>query len=152
MKQDILFKNVVNMFYHRGIIKEEDIESVFNTIIGNFDESSLETSCEYFSFKIVRKKVIITCFDTRNEECFHINEIILNPYSHKYSPRRIRILDESDKIKFLNEMDISFKSLPQMKITDPIARYLNLKLDMIIEIERNSKATITSLYYRRIIK
>jgi DNA-directed RNA polymerase subunit H (RpoH/RPB5) len=48
-------------------------------------------------------------------------------------------------------MQISFFSLPQIKISDPLARYYKLKLDNIIEIERNSPACGTSLYYRRVV-
>jgi DNA-directed RNA polymerase subunit H (RpoH/RPB5) len=148
-QQEILFKNILTMFFHRGTIKEDDIESQFNTLILNFNETTLQTSCDYFTIEIIKKKVFIKKSDTE-QECFLINELFINPYSHVYSPK-IRILSEEDKIKFLNDMKISFDTLPQIKISDPIARYFNLKLDTIIEIERKSKVTITSLYYRRVV-
>ena len=46
------------MFFHRGTIKEDDIESQFNTLILNFNEKTLQTSCDYFAIEIIKKNQI----------------------------------------------------------------------------------------------
>jgi DNA-directed RNA polymerase subunit H (RpoH/RPB5) len=173
-----IFKNISMMFYQRKCYGESQIETISQELLTNLDES-LETSTEFFILKIIpdkiKKKDVIEEFVSRPSNCpklllissifpkvssflstvdveiFTIHEMILNPMAHKYSPKKVTVLSEDECKKFLDDMQISFFSLPQIKISDPLARYYKLKLDNIIEIERNSPACGTSLYYRRVV-
>ena len=70
-------------------------------------------------------------------EVFRMREIFLDPFHHIYIPT-VRVLDTSEKDRFLNEMGIQVKELPRIEKVDAMARYLNLQVGDIIEIRRPS--------------
>jgi DNA-directed RNA polymerase subunit H (RpoH/RPB5) len=168
------------MFHKRNVYGENAIDTTNQELLSNFNDLTLETSTKYFVLKIIPDKIkkcsifeeflardfnrpkillitsgypkILNLLSMSDLEVFTIQEIIINPMQHKYSPRSVHVLSKDESKKFLQDMDISFLSLPQIKINDPLARYFKLKLDDIIEIERTSVASGISLYYRRVVE
>ena len=61
-----------------------------------------------------------------------------------------RILSEKEKLKILEEYNISMIQLPILKLKDPIAKAINAKADDLIEIKRMGPSG-EYLYYRKVV-
>lgn len=83
-------------------------------------------------------------------ELFSVNEILLDPVHHLYSPKKVRALPDTDR--FYQETGFAKDNLPRILITDPLVKYYGFRVDDVLEIERDSPASGLSLYYRLVVE
>ncbi|MBU0929556.1 MAG: DNA-directed RNA polymerase subunit H [Nanoarchaeota archaeon] len=77
------------------------------------------------------------------EEKFDISQ-------HELVPLHIKLNDE-EKEKILNEMNISEKQLPAINEKDMMVKKLNAKVGDVIKIIRKSPTMGTSIFYRVVV-
>jgi DNA-directed RNA polymerase I, II, and III subunit RPABC1 len=84
-----------------------------------------------------------------NVEFFTVQDLMHDPLSHPYAPTGVRVLTEDEKEKFLCDMRVRFEKLPQILHTDPLSRYLGVRVGQVIETVRSCPPGPT--YYRRVV-
>lgn len=82
-------------------------------------------------------------FNIKMEEKFDISQ-------HELVPLHIKLNDE-EKEKILNEMNISEKQLPAINEKDMMVKKLNAKVGDVIKIIRKSPTMGTSIFYRVVV-
>lgn len=83
-------------------------------------------------------------------EVFWDHELMIDVISHDLVPKHILLSDEEKK-QFLQAYDVKKNELPKLKITDPIARYYNMKVGDIVRIERPSITSGIGIIYRLVV-
>jgi len=85
-------------------------------------------------------------------EIFLEHELLINLIDHDYVPKYKILERESDEYKKYSEIfHCKKRNVPKILISDPIARYYNLKKNDIIRIKRPSETSGFSSFYRIVI-
>lgn len=90
--------------------------------------------------------------DNYNIEIFDIKSLGINITKHSLVPEHILHTEEEEKEQLKQKIQIEdWSQIPQMYITDPIARYYGAKQGDVFEIVRNSKTAGRYSSYRHCI-
>lgn len=129
-------------------------------IIFAFDRSDLKKKSVYkiakenindqLIFIVLNEKIVKSEREIRkyeNIEFFLRIELMTDITEFIYQPK-FRLLGEEEKLQILSDYGISDNKLPKIFTFDPIARYYNMKVGDILEIQRNSETTLKSIVYR----
>ena len=135
-------------------IKKSDVKTTLKTFLETAKEDGHPSILVLGKGCTVSKKVmeeIKECYP--NVEFFTEEELLMNPLSHAYSPKSVRVLSEIQKKQFLKDMQVSFDKLPQILKTDPLSRYFGASVGQILEIERCCQGMTTGrpITYRRVV-
>ena len=83
-------------------------------------------------------------------EIFKISQLSENIVDNIYVPKHI-VLSEEEGKDVLNAYCAKKKDMPFILITDPIAKYYNMKNGEVCKIIRNSCTTVDTVFYRLVI-
>jgi len=80
---------------------------------------------------------------------FSITELLFNIYHHKLMPEHIPITDKTEINKIMDKYSIRNKhQFPLILHTDPICKYLDIKVDTLVKIVRPSPSSGEYVSYR----
>ena len=82
-------------------------------------------------------------------QIFNIKRLLINITKHSLSPEYQKLNDE--QISLLKE-DYKLDNLAKISVDDPICKYLDLKIDDVLKIIRNSNNSYKYITYRIVIK
>lgn len=85
-----------------------------------------------------------------NTEVFWENELMINIVDHDVVPEHI-VLSTEEKEKCLEEYQKKKKDMAHIYITDPVARYYNMKLNDIVKILRPSITSGYAVMYKMVV-
>lgn len=83
-------------------------------------------------------------------EIFWEPELMCNKIDHDYVPPH-RVLTDQERADFMETYHLKKKDLPRIHVTDPIARYYNMKVGDVVHITRPSITSGYSSTYRIVI-
>jgi DNA-directed RNA polymerase subunit H (RpoH/RPB5) len=90
-----------------------------------------------------------------NIQTFTFSDMLYNPLESDWLPQ-YSILTQDEKVAFLKNGNYDFQSLPQISISDPVAKYLGaIRGDILCEAQDNMLAdgiVTRSLYWRRCVR
>lgn len=98
----------------------------------------------------IQNKAMKQLQEYENTEVFNDYELKINLIDHILVPKHY-ILNDNQANEFLESYKFKSKDLKRILITDPIARYYNLKKGQIIRIERPSINSGISIDYRIVV-
>lgn len=105
---------------------------------------------DYYKFIIFNRiapKAYKQFLEYSNLEVFSDEELLTNIIEHIFVPKHI-LLSAEDQAQIRKEYGFKRNEIGKIKHSDPIARYYNLKVNEIIAIERPSRTSGISMYYR----
>ena len=105
---------------------------------------------DYYKFIIVSKitpKIYKQFLEYSNLEVFFDDDFLINKIDHIFVPKHI-VLTAEEQQQLKDEYGFKRNEIGKIKQSDPIARYYNLKPGEIIAIERPSRTSGISMYYR----
>lgn len=80
-------------------------------------------------------------------QLFKDTELYFNLTKHSLVPKHT-LLTKEDKIMFIAKYNVKDTNIPYIKKTDPVAKYMGLKIGDVVLINRTSEISDTSHYYR----
>ncbi|KAL6069052.1 DNA-directed RNA polymerases I, II, and III subunit RPABC1 [Balamuthia mandrillaris] len=83
-------------------------------------------------------------------ECFTEKELMVNITEHKLVPRHV-LLSDKQRDRLLSKYKLRVDQLPQIKESDPVARYYALQKGQVVKIIRDSPTSGTYVTYRLVI-
>ena len=113
-------------------------------------EDFLSKYKDYYKFIIVSKitpKVYKQFLEYPNLEVFFDDDFLINKVDNIFVPKHI-VLTPEEQQQLKDEYGFNRNEIGKIKQSDPIARYYNLKPGEIIAIERASRTSGISMYYR----
>ena len=118
-------------------------------MIKNFNKQKIKNRFVIGSNKFTRMAKIH--FEENNVEYILTDLLMLNILEHEYVPQH-RILTNKEVEEILNKLKIERIQLPNILMTDPVAKIIGANEGNVIEIIRNSKTAGSSIAYRHVIK
>jgi DNA-directed RNA polymerase subunit H (RpoH/RPB5) len=113
-------------------------------------EEFLDKFKDHYKFFIITKiapKAYKQLLEYNNVEVFSDEDLLVNKIDHMFVPKHITLPKEVQE-QIRQEYGFKRNEIGKIKESDPIARYYNLKPGDVIEIERPSKISGISIYYR----
>ena len=86
-----------------------------------------------------------------NTEIFLEVEMMINIIEHVSVPKHV-LLSDTEKLQVLDEYQAKHREVPDILVTDPIARYYNAKVGQMFRIHRASETSGIAPYYRLVIR
>lgn len=132
------------IFYMTSKIQKNKFQHLINNEYKNIIFISREklTTNNYKSF--IEFKT-----DNIKLQFFHIKELLFNIYHHKLVPQHIPIIDKVEIDKIMEKYSVKVKyQFPLILHTDPICKYLDIKVDTLVKIRRPSPTAGEYISYR----
>lgn len=171
--RDLLENNKIEE-NHNKIIKQSDDNDIFK-IHSNKIKKDIFIKFIYIKLTTIRKLPIVDDFfltakngnkiviveninikaykqflEYPNTEVFWEDELMINLVDSNLIPKHI-VLSEEEKEECMNTYQIKKRNLSRIFITDPVARYYNMKINDIVRIERYSINSGINISYRIIV-
>jgi DNA-directed RNA polymerase I, II, and III subunit RPABC1 len=153
---DMLFENDTNKIYVKYFIEKmlrpnniyDIIEDLINIeqILSANDEIIIIIKDEP-NDSIHKLQKVIYSHDNIFINIININRLQYNILKHVMVPKH-RILSEEEKKEIIKKYNIENDNIPNISRFDPVAQIIGLRPNQYCEIERPSKTSITSLFYR----
>jgi len=86
-----------------------------------------------------------------NTEIFMEKELMINIIEHTSQPE-FYLLSDEEKQMVLKEYQAKQREIPEMKVTDPVAKYYNAKIFQMFRILRPSETSGLVPYYRLVVR
>lgn len=153
---NISFKdNNKNVYIHFNINSSKNLgKNDLKTIVKNIQEETQDPNVLIILIlkkkknSAVKKELLNEEYN--NTELFTSKELSFNISKHVLVPKHIKLSKEEGQ-KILENFNVTKKQMPKILATDPMARYLGLKLGDICKIIRNSSQIGNSNYYRIVV-
>lgn len=81
-------------------------------------------------------------------EHFYMHKLLFNVMENEYQPKSVKVLTDEEKINVLKINKVELKQLHHIYIYDPLARFLGLRINDVIECKCNSESTGETIRYR----
>ena len=85
-------------------------------------------------------------------EVFRTHELMNVLIDHIYQPKFEPYMTQTEMDEVMTNYQMNETDFPKMYVTDPIARYYDLKCGQIVRIERPSMVAVKSQYYRKVVE
>lgn len=87
-----------------------------------------------------------------NFQFFHINELLFNIYKHKFVPKH-EVITDTNEINNIKEKYLlkNLYQLPLILSSDPVCKYLNIKVNNVVKITRSSPTAGEYILYRYVV-
>tara|TARA_Y100001980_G_C14550350_1_gene332833 strand:- start:2559 stop:3176 length:618 start_codon:yes stop_codon:yes gene_type:complete len=153
---DMIFKNDKNTIYIKYFIEKmlrpnniyDIIEDLFNIEnLLNINDELIIIIKEKPNDSIIKLQKLIYTQDNIFINIIDINALQYNALKHYLVPKH-RPLNEEEKKQIIEKYNIENDNIPNISRFDAVAKLLGLRPGQYCEIERPSKTSITSLYYR----
>ena len=152
----MMFENENNKIYVKYFIEKmlrpnniyDIIDDLFNIeqILDKKDELIIIIK-DQPNESIVKLQKMIYSEDNTFVNIININRLQFNILKHVMVPKH-RILSEEEKKEIIKKYNIEDDNIPNISRFDPVAIMLGIRPKQYCEIERPSKTSITSLFYR----
>lgn len=145
----VVSKNKNTLFVHFSDEEKMSLKSV-KMLVENLEKQDIK------DLVLVLREGISPAASKFIAECklhitmFKEKELLFNVTKHKLVYKH-RIITNDEKEKLLRDKRIKEEQMPQILVSDPVAKYLGAKKGDVLEITRESETAITSLYWRRAI-
>lgn len=153
------------MFYNENIFIIVDKKDKFKKITDFVDKFLMDNKIQRNTSNanvsnssqivLTNQKIFVLTFSSKKYESEHKNDIYVinmdewsyNPLEHVYQPL-YRVLTDEQKKKLLESFDIKESNIPKIDLKDKMARYFDLSVGEVLEIERNTIMNGEQKYYR----
>jgi DNA-directed RNA polymerase subunit H (RpoH/RPB5) len=142
-------KSIGNIYYVK--LLHQKITGVSkNSNIGDFIYSLKNAPKLIVASAITNKALQQLQEEFPNSEVFTEPELMIDLVSHVAVPKHEVLTEEETKI-FLQDYILKKRQIPEMFISDPVAKYFNAKVGQVFRIIRPSEVSVESIYYRIVI-